>query len=455
MFLKPAGFQNFLSKSNHIDEIYSALHDDDLGNVVTSALEVLKKTHQLPCLMKQCKDKKSSAEVRKKGNIAFKNGKFDVAYLCYNGALLLAPKDSKELQLAFSNRSAVFQEKEAYKACIKDIDLCFSMDCPSDIVDKLKKRRKEVEHLAAKQEESTCFITAISTSHTKHAFNNPDISCASSEIKATSSDIPTIVASNDIKIGSVLTTETAYVSYTDNEYSLLNCHYCQKRSLNLIPCEDCVWALFCDYECRNKCIKEYHKYECQILHVIREICHGPLPHLMVKAALKLRQNCKTWRELIQASYNMGLDRMISNSIKDVFDVESLFSILSQKDDKPFFYGVKYDASFVCAALLHYLNEIPSFFPKDIDEKKQAIHAFGRIMMFLSLHIVATKIYQPKCTRTSEYKYRDKPNHGYFSLIGKLNNSCTPNTVALYNDNKISLIALQSIKSGEEITISFQ
>lgn len=455
MFLTPSKFQDFLCKTNHIDDIYNALYDDDLSNVVISALEVLKKTQQLPYVSKKQKDGILSTEERKRGNIAFEMGNLQLALLCYNHAILLAPNNSQELKLAFSNRSAIFQKWKLYEACLQDIDICFSKGCPADIVDKLQKRRKEVVCLAPNNEVKY-FLNNLSKKFTQCASSNLEIPCASSDIKVASTDVPIIVASRDIKVGSVLATETSYVSYTNATNTLFCCHYCQKPSLNLIPCEGCVNALFCNEECKSKCIKEYHKYECLILHIICEICNGPVPNLMIKAVLKMRQNCKTWRELIDASYNMGLDRMSSSSVKDIFDADCIFSILSQNDNRRFIYGIKYDASFVCATLLHYLGEIPSFFPKDIDEKKQATHALGRIMMFLSLHIAYNKIYIPiENQNTDTYKYFNITNYGYFSMIGKLNNSCTPNTIALYNNNKISLIALEPIKSGDELSISYQ
>lgn len=455
MFSRPANFQDFLSRSNHTDEIYKALGKEDLSEIVIAALDVLRKTHQLPTRIPDIKNELISTEHRKKGNIALERGKYQIALMCYNQALLTAPKNSRAMILAISNRSALFLKLKAYKACLKDIDTCFSMDCPSEIIGKLTKRKRDASVLT-KENELDVIFTAFARKHTECTPNNSEIPCATSDIKAVGSIIPKIVASNDIKIGTVICCERAYVSYTDPYNSLYSCHFCQKMTLNLIPCEGCSSALFCDEECKSKCFDEYHKYECTIMNLIKDISFGPMPNLMIKAALKMRAKCKSWRELIDASYNMGIERIKSSSIQEIFDVDSIFSVLNQMDDKPFIYGVKYDACFVCASFIHYLDEIPSFFPKDIDGKKQAMCALGRIMMFLSLYIVPWKVDQAVTNLKIQHcDYHEKPNVALFSFIGKLKNSCTPNVAAVYNNNKMSLIALESIKTGEELTISYQ
>ncbi|CAH2093206.1 unnamed protein product [Euphydryas editha] len=456
MYHRPCVFYDFLSTNNLIDEIYDAMDKDDLSEILVTAMKILKTTNNHRPLNTIIKSAQISEGYRNEGNIMYKNNDYK-AFLIYNQAILTAPKNSRQLKLAISNRSALLYKLKAYKACLRDIDTCFEMGCPDDILIKLKKRRKDVKKLIAVEDFKqkylhSCVDKFINCNIKRH----PLVPCASTHVEFTGSDSPKIVAARDIKPGSVVSCEKAYISSTDYNYTLTACYYCQKHALHLIPCDNCCFAMFCDNICKDTCYHEYHKWECSIMEA-KFNCQNPMANLMLKIVLKIRSKCMSWKELIDASYSTGLDRMRTSSIGEIYNGNNLFSVLSVRNDKPFVYGILYNASFICAGLLLYLEEIPSFYPRDSNEKRKAMRALGRIMLFISIYQTPMPLFQhitnPITVET--YALNNVVNFGIFPFTGKLKKSCKPNLLVLNKNNELISIALRTIKSGEELTTSFQ
>ncbi|XP_034834991.1 SET and MYND domain-containing protein 4-like [Maniola hyperantus] len=455
-------FRDYLSKIHYHDEIYDALAEDDMSEVVMRALRILRKDNffHTPsfhyALKNHRKTKENSTSKRNEGNEAFRNGLHQRALALYNVALLLAPKGSKEMILAYSNRSALFHKLEAWTACHNDINRVFLMGCPSEIKEKLTKRQNDVlPHLGmeALVKETMCQCAEKFIDRNTMRCNT-QIPCASSDIRiVTSAAMPKVVAATNIKVGAVLASERAYVSYAQQINAPFSCHFCQKKHLNLIPCDGCCYALFCDEECKNKCMKEYHEYECKIMGVFWEL--DEITNLMIKACLKLQKSCKSWDEFITASHNMGSGRIKSGSIPEIYDANNKYSVLSCKDDNTFIYGVLYNMSIVAATFLHSLeDQIPSFLPKGADKRQQAMRAMARIMMFISVYQTPLHIIQGQNNvRLPESSYGIK-NFGLYSFIAKLKKSCNPNSIIANNNNTLLLIAVRPIKSGEELTVPF-
>ncbi|XP_039756480.1 SET and MYND domain-containing protein DDB_G0273589-like [Pararge aegeria] len=457
MFSKPAAFQEFLAQNNHIDEIYDAMATDDTSEVVIRAMNILRKTNHLPSICNISKSELKSTTNRTAGNTAFRQGFFQHALSLYNEALLFAPKYSREMKLAYSNRSALLQKLSAVQPCLNDINRCFAMGCPSDILEKLTRRKEEVTQCLLRKEflKNSMTLAVESCINPRLMIPNKLIPCASADVNVdTSTGKLKIIACTDIKVGDVVASEKAFVSFTDMNNILHSCHFCQRKALDLIPCDGCVFALFCDEECKNKCMEEYHQYECKLMEITSSLCFGPLPNLMVKAFLRLRTS-KCLGDLISASNNMGIERMKSSSIQEIYDTNNVYSVLCSYDDRTFLYGILYNACFVCAAVLHYLDYfIPSFLPKDPNEKQKAMAAYAKIMMFLAVHQKPLHIQQGQSNLKLDKSNYGDPNYGLFPFIAKLKNSCNANLVIVNNNKELVLIALRPIEKGEELTVPF-
>ena len=86
------------------------------------------------------KDSSVSAEFREIGNKAYVKNNIDQALNNYNLAVRYAPAESKELGLAFANRSAVFQTQGRFTEALRDTTLAIKHSYPESLMPKLNQR---------------------------------------------------------------------------------------------------------------------------------------------------------------------------------------------------------------------------------------------------------------------------------------------------------------------------
>lgn len=103
-----------------------------------SVMEIahLKKISLGPAQMKKCSD--ISTSLRTEGNTYFQIKEATrenniLAWKKYSQSMAYAPKNSPELALAFSNRSAVLFQMKKHLECIQDIDRVFGMKYPTHL----------------------------------------------------------------------------------------------------------------------------------------------------------------------------------------------------------------------------------------------------------------------------------------------------------------------------------
>lgn len=441
-----------LKEHDQMDKIYESLQQDDYSEVVLAALAVLTKTGQMPKIGRETKCEIKSTLFRKKGNDEYQYRNYRTTLMYYNRAILFAPENSKALMLGYSNRSAVLYLIKAYKACLNDIDICFNMGCTDQsLANKLAQRRRECHRNILRDDKR------LVTDRTFFKFDvkrNPQIPCTSLDVSVVKkTDKLKTVAARDIKVGTVIAQETAYVCELDLTHKHTACYYCHKFDLNLIPCDRCCEVMFCSVTCKVRCNKEFHDIECQIMHCIK--FQGGLSRRMrIKAAIKMRQKCSSWKEFTEASKNIGFKRIERSSVNEIYDVKNKFSLLCLDTDLHFLYGVLFNISVSTAMVIYYLLEVPSFFPEKQEERDEAIQALARVMVNLSLFCRKVEIINHTMDPDSGIVGHAMPNYGWFSFTGKLKHCCDANLLVLGLNNQVSLIAIKPINKGDELTISF-
>lgn len=284
---------------------------------------------------------------------------------------------------------------------------------------------------------------------------NPQIGCASTDVGVIiESHVPKVVAIRDVKVGKVIAREKAFVSQLDRKYKYSACYYCHQMNFNLIPCETCCSALFCDEDCMQTCLEEYHGVECHIVEIFDELSSVPVPKLSVNAAIKFRNECESWEEFNEATSSLGLKRMKESEINDIFDGDNKLSLLNFRDDAPFKFGMVYNNSFGCAMVLHYLGKVDSFLPSRSAEKVAAVRGFCRLLMYFALNLTHTQILSTfSVIAPGRTEFSDVANFGVFPFTGKLKGACNPNVLVLGLNDEVALVALQPLKPGMELTIA--
>ena len=76
------------------------------------------------------------------------------------------------------------------------------------------------------------------------------------------------VASEDIKIGSIIAAEepTAFILNPDDSSLILEfCHNCLRQiPMSFVPCEGCTSVIFCSKDCRKSAMSKTHRFECEL-----------------------------------------------------------------------------------------------------------------------------------------------------------------------------------------------
>ncbi|KAI8439834.1 hypothetical protein MSG28_013501 [Choristoneura fumiferana] len=449
-FMNPMVFNQILNRQGLLDEVYEALRTVDMVGAVMSALKILRITHTLPIIVNN--------EKTKERKHFYVSQQFQKAFECYNKALLYAPKDSIELVQAYSNRSALHLQLEAYTASIKDIETCLNMNCTEDLKKKLMKRKFQCQIMLWKESLKDGILRCT---FSDKFFNfkrekHPQIPCLSSDVHVVSECGETrVVAAKDVEMGTVLAIETAYATYSLEDKAYSTCYYCQKITLNLFPCDNCCYALFCSKECQKLCLNEYHYIECKIMNVLQTVNVGSSFRLAIKTVLKLKTQCKEWNTLIKESQNIGTNRLKTSSLNEIYDVKNYSSILSFNDKRHFVHGVLYNSCLDVAIVIHHLQNLNGFFPTDPKESLEAQKCFAKLFMSLELMWpCTTEIDNAAEELTGSDLVSNFPSHfGWFAFTSKLKHACEPNVLVLGLDNRVALVALKPIKKNAELKIS--
>ncbi|XP_026318429.1 uncharacterized protein LOC113229138 [Hyposmocoma kahamanoa] len=215
MMKKAMLFNDFLLHNGLIDDVYKSMSNPDLSVIVMKMFDILHLINSLPVVItKENKSESKSTEFRNEGNRAYARNKLQSALICYNKALLYAPKDSRALKLAYSNRSALLHKVNALSACLNDINTCFSLGCPLDIIEKLRTRKEDANSKVWAETLAECSARSIFCEDYFKLIEprNPQIPCASMDVGVIiENDVPKIVATTDIKVGTPIALEKAFI----------------------------------------------------------------------------------------------------------------------------------------------------------------------------------------------------------------------------------------------------
>lgn len=220
----------------------------------------------------------------------------------YNKSIAFARLNSQELALAYGNRSYLTFSLRKYEESIFDIDrallipetlLTFKAkllirkgQCQSAINDKkadevfaqAEKIINQIQNLVEQEKLSKLLnlrkVLPKQIKITKFQFpqfsRSKEISCMNDAINLKFNEIygRHLVANRDIKTGEFLMIEEAYAVVPEEEKIYILCSFCLCPAWTGVPCNSCVFAIYCSEECRQKSWTKYHDVECFIMTLI-------------------------------------------------------------------------------------------------------------------------------------------------------------------------------------------
>lgn len=235
---------------------------------------------------------------------------------CKSAAFAL--ENSEELALVYGNRSALLLHMQKYKECLIDIDMALKICTSHELENKLLFRKKscldkmkkseiqlkqdmkssndlKVEQLSDKLNDSITLSSLQNFNLEKLTLpkikRSKKVPCLAESLSLNYSKKygRYIVTNQDIPPGQIIAVEEAYVASPKTEKLYVVCSHCLNTAWNGIPCNNCVFAIYCSQECKQNACQEYHDVECCIIHFLFDlkILANPNTILSYQEALRI------------------------------------------------------------------------------------------------------------------------------------------------------------------------
>lgn len=255
-----------------------------------------------------CKDNEVSKNFKQKADILLreeKGGRVSsnlTALKLYSSSIAAAENSSLRLALAYANRSCVFYHLNKFEECVRDIDRALDLPYPDDrrynLVRRKAKCLKKINKLEMDKlcEDARQSIEKLTISDEKKELLEEKIVNATKvpplikvERKVPKADLPKfiphknipsassaveikyshqfgkhLVANRKINAGETIVIEKPYSAILNPDNYFTNCSHCFIRTWDSIPCEKCIYTVYCSEKCRTEAWQEYHDIECPL-----------------------------------------------------------------------------------------------------------------------------------------------------------------------------------------------
>eukprot|EP01029_Cantina_marsupialis_P002495 TRINITY_DN12318_c0_g1_i2.p1 TRINITY_DN12318_c0_g1~~TRINITY_DN12318_c0_g1_i2.p1 ORF type:complete len:329 (+),score=54.33 TRINITY_DN12318_c0_g1_i2:78-1064(+) len=213
-----------------------------------------------------------------------------------------------------------------------------------------------------------------------------------------------IEASKKFNTGECIINNEEPLGWALQSQSQQMCHYCLSQTKNkTLRCGSCKWFRYCSKRCQKESWRRGHK----------DIC----------GSVKLKPS----QAILPPSVSICLQLLKSD------ELDYICNKMVHHED--------YLSSEQALNIAELANLVFSLLPEDIEETE-------RRRVFRLLNVINCN----SCSLTDSYY--ETIGLGIYKNISLINHSCKPNCVLLSNGRKQSVIAIEKIMEGEEITINY-
>ncbi|XP_065084094.1 SET and MYND domain-containing protein 4-like [Ochlerotatus camptorhynchus] len=228
------------------------------------------------------KDNAKAKKLREQANECYRKEPREIEKVLrlYNEAICWAAVGSVEESLGYGNRSAVYFNQKRYGLCLRNVERAKGSGYPEEKLDKLLERERKC--LKALEE------TVGDENRNEVDLVNELELRANLELVETAQCGRSLTSKKELKVGQIALMENPFLVVLEPEAVYCRCNHCgRKNELDLIPCRDCVSAMYCSDQCRDEAHDRYHKFECEIVEDLKSLFRGPKPTRMFQLALRL------------------------------------------------------------------------------------------------------------------------------------------------------------------------
>lgn len=378
-----------------------------------------------------------SIKFRLEGNLKIKERDYNAALILYNKSIRYA-ESGNVLSLAYGNRSYCYLQQQLLDQCLVDIRYAEPF-YPENLSSKLENRKQSCLEQKKVQVEPV-----------HHHTNYGVLPAIGSSLKLENNKEfgRFITAKCDINIGDTLLIEKAYVrSSTADE-----CLNCAKTNGNLIPCVNCIDAMYCSNVCADN---NFHSIECKKTLNLGDTSRADTGGFILRSLMTGVNIFTTIDEMIAYC-----DDILSTDSKEFgqYDTPKLeyasFLKLSSHINRQWIMDFRQQATLIFHTIMSSKELAHKF---DTREKR-------RFLVSLIIHhasIIRSNAFGGLCEPPDEFDNIDEQenvNNGYeqniFLVSSYFNHSCLPNVTKLSKGNLAVIKAIQPIKSGQQLFFTY-
>ncbi|XP_032670457.1 SET and MYND domain-containing protein 4 isoform X2 [Odontomachus brunneus] len=453
------------------------------------------------------KNAEESERIREDGNSVFvtstSNLNLRIALNIYTQSISLAPYPSRQLALAYANRSAVLYELALYSECIQDINRALDFNYPDDRKGKLYMRKTQcliiLKNVTAKNmiKKTEYWINKMTSGPNKlklqtkldelrqkteqksfqhdpmkqaelesesplpviKSYNN-DIPCASDAVvlKYDENNGRHVIAARNIDAGEVVVVEKPYSLLLSQENTLSHCSNCLKNSLAPIPCKYCTYSLYCSEKCRDIEWSKCHYIECSFFSIMAKYGFNDSDFLSLRLAVLAVKEAgsihalKTMLEEVDKSDDSRTKGFSQDGKFHSDKYISLYSLERNTEKRPFIdlFRRTIDTCFI----LYLLATCTKFFGIKFSDDLRALArnddvTFVGGLILRHQQIIPTNVH---CFTEQRYLECDPVQRGLAAMpfCSLFNHSCSPNMMRISRSQHIVLYAMYPIRKGEQL-----
>ncbi|XP_065672178.1 SET and MYND domain-containing protein 4 [Hydra vulgaris] len=459
------------------------------------------------------KCKISSERARNLGNQQYGNYQLLDAMRSYSASISLAEYNSKELALAYGNRSAVLFETKDYNICTADINaalmskfpcekkyklyerlgkcymkllfydkavdalnFCIQFTRSSDLSDcqkndKLKSINKFIKNCQIFELLKCQSFTPLYRQNLLYVATPPVLlkknvlhpsASDSLEIVSSSSQGRHAIATKDISAGETIIVEKPFASVCSTESYKTHCYHCLSNFLFSYPCRLCTLVNYCSISCEEESWKSFHCFECEYSNILANDDIG-VAHLAMKIitnvglkGLLLFQNTNSSVVSVEdvSSSTVSFEGNISSVKVKAQNSVSYNSIYNLKGNSKL---REQDDMFKRALLSIYIGKIlclTNFCPQE-NLIIVCAHLFKHVQMLACNAFLISELVVSKQGFSYILDIVDKEvGSGIYETSSLLNHSCCPSVCSDFCGDTIVVRAVKHINKGEEISIQY-
>ncbi|XP_063899932.1 uncharacterized protein LOC135119447 [Zophobas morio] len=365
------------------------------------------------------KNYSNSTEIRKCGNVHFKQNRYVEALASYTTAMVWA-KSKRITALAYSGRSAVLAKVGLYQESLVDIERAFYNDYSQEFTHKLAFRRSQV----IKKQNSNRKTQVLAYPN----YHEQATACDNTSFKIHTDNKfgRHVTTTRDIEISEVVLVDKPYTAVlTQDNY--IYCSECLKVCYNLISCDACAKALYCSTYCKFVASKT-HKYECCLSDVLDRL-------KSIKDGLALGLKI-TLLVLIQFRQNK------SHDLEEMIKMEAYTNSLLLR--------MHFTIAWVSSIIYVLLKKHTDLF-NDLEGMEEMFKGLlPLIIQVVHINEVVINRLEPTVEGYEMITYA----RGLYFLFSVFNHSCYPNAFFYQEGPRLVVRALGTIKKEEQCCISY-